>query len=338
MSRVLSSILGALLAITIATGSAVFGQETPGPVSINLREKAVVTKSFIRLGDIAEIEGGPEVLRKRIAEMDVDDLASNEVQAHVCPRSQVQYRLRLAAIPTTYFVLGGASEVAIVLRPEPLSPAKIEEAAREELFRRLPWSRDDLAVQILRPITMTLPALAEDEMAKLDVEPNRPNVGLGHVQMNVVIRVNGEQRLALPVFFNVQLMQEVAVCRRRIDAGEILTETDLIRQHRAIGPNDARVVKPDSLISKKLRRTLQSGQVVVATDIDAGSNGSILIQAHQPVRMTVHLGAIDVVVLGEAIDSGAEGKLIRVRNIDSKAVVTGRVTGPKSVEVESGIR
>jgi flagella basal body P-ring formation protein FlgA len=328
----------ALAMFAFASGGTALGQEASGPVSISLRDKAVVSKCCVRLGEIADLEGGPEILRKRIAEMDVDELSTTESQAHICPRAQVQFRLRLAAIPADYFVLGGAPETAIILRPQPLSAAMIEEAAREELYRRLPWSRDDLSLQLLRPITVTMPAKAEDETLTLDVEPNRPNVGLGHVQMNVAIRVAGEQRLSLPVYFNVQMVQEVAVCRRRIEIGEVLTEADLIRQRRPIGPNDARVVRPDALIGKKLRRAMQTGQVVVATDVDAASNGAFLVQPHQPVRMTVHLGSMDVVAIGEAMEGGADGKLIRVRNIDTKAIVTGRVTGPRAVEVESGVR
>jgi flagella basal body P-ring formation protein FlgA len=323
--------------VAIALDSNCLAQDAPGPVSITLREKAVVSKCCVRLGEIAELDGGPEILRKRMADLDVDELSSTENQAHICPRSQVQFRLRLAAIPVSYFNLGGARDVAIVLRPQSLSPAKIEEAAKEDLYRRLPWSRDDLSVQLLRPISATMPAMAEDEALSLEVEPNRSNAGLGHVQMNVSIRVNGEQRLSLPVYFNVQMVQEVAVCRRNISAGETLTEGDLIRQRRPVGSNDAQVARPDSLIGIRLRRALKTGQIVAANDVDKSSSSALLVQPHQPVRMTVHLGPMDVVAIGEAMEGGPEGKLIRVRNIETKAIVTGRVTGPRTVEVDSGI-
>jgi len=329
----------ALIAIfAIAMERTGVAQDVQGPVSVTLRDKAVVTKSFVRLGEIAELEGGPEILRKRMADLDVDEISSSENQAHICPQAQVQFRLRLAAIPPELFVLGGAREVAIVLRPQLLSPAKIEDAAREDLYRRLPWIRDDLSLRLLRPISVTLPAIAEDESVTLEVEPNRPNVALGHVQMNVAIRVNGEQRLSLPVFFNVQLVQEVAICRRSIAAGEVLMEGDLIRQRRPISANEAQMARPDSLIGKRNRRTMPTGQVVAATDMDQASSGTLLVQPHQSVRMTVHLGPMDVVAIGEAIEGGPEGKLIRVRNIDTKAIVTGRVTGPRTVEVDAGIR
>jgi flagella basal body P-ring formation protein FlgA len=339
MNRISHCIFSTAVILAAAIpGTMCLAQDAPGVVSITLHEKAVVARRVIQLKDIADIEGGPQALRRHIAEMDVDELASNENRNHACPKSQIQFRLRLAAIPPDFFDLAGANEVMIVLQPQAISPARIEDAAREDLLRRLPWSRDDMSVRLLQPVTVAMPALAEDERLTLDIEPNRSNVGLGHVQMNVAIRVNGEKRLTLPVFFDVQMMQEVAVCRRQIDRGETLTEADLIRQRRPVGPSEARAARPDTLIGKKCRRSMRPGQTVLATDLDESSSGPLLVQPHQPVRMTVHLGSMDVVALGEAMEGGGQGKIIHVRNIDTKAIVTGRVTGPKTVEVESGIR
>jgi flagella basal body P-ring formation protein FlgA len=54
------------------------------------------------------------------------------------------------------------------------------------------------------------------------------------------------------------------------------------------------------------------------------------------VKIQVVSGALTVTVLGEAQQDGRLGQNVLVQNVDSKKVLTARVTGPGVVEVELG--
>jgi hypothetical protein len=63
---------------------------------------------------------------------------------------------------------------------------------------------------------------------------------------------------------------------------------------------------------------------------------AVLVRALQPVTMVVNTGGLRVSAVGEALQDGKPGQLIKVRNPDSKKVVTGTVVGANEVEVAVG--
>src|SRR5260221_2291451 len=179
---------GYLLAAALLLLAGAARAENPlQPVSIVLRDRAVVARRCVRLGDVADLQGGPEALRRQLADVDVDDLPATEAQARACSRTQIQYRLRLAGIPVALFNVSGSREVLIVPDRRPLSAPRVVESAREELLRRLPWQREELSVSLAQPITVVLPTAAEDESIELEAEPHRPITRPGNIPINVAI-------------------------------------------------------------------------------------------------------------------------------------------------------
>ncbi len=268
--------------------------------------------------------------------MDIDELPVAKQSRTITP-TQVRYRMRLAGFPPRSFNVGGAAQVLVVSERKPITVNQIIEAAKVAACRRLAWPREDLSFRLIQPISATLPAIADDEKLTLEAEPSRPEIGPGRVQMNVTIRIEGEKRLSLPVFLEVDLVQEVARCRRQIGPNETLREADLIRDRLAVNSNQAQPPRLEALIGKRVRRSLVAGQVVAASYVQdsAVAGNATSVHAGQTVRMVFHAGAIDVVALGEAMQSGAVGQTIRVRNADSKRIVSGRVAGPKTVEIDA---
>jgi hypothetical protein len=64
------------------------------------------------------------------------------------------------------------------------------------------------------------------------------------------------------------------------------------------------------------------------------SDAPPVVKTRDRVRLLAHVGPVNVVVAGEALQDGRMGQSIRVRNIDSNKIILGRVTGPGLVEVE----
>lgn len=64
----------------------------------------------------------------------------------------------------------------------------------------------------------------------------------------------------------------------------------------------------------------------------------VLVKPRQRVTMTTKVGGAEVRAVGEAVDEGRLGQIIRLKNIDSLKVLTGTVVGPNAVEIDSGGR
>jgi hypothetical protein len=171
-------------------------------VTLELRERAVVSRKHVRISDIADISGGTDAFRQMIQQLDIDELPPSG-KTRSCSRAQVAFRLRLAGISAEQFIITGATSTAIVPERRAIPVVEVEEAARQAVLRLLPrepgWD-----IRLVRPIAASMPELAEDEALQIDAQPLQQLRGPGRVQVNVTIRVDGEHRLSLPVYFEVR--------------------------------------------------------------------------------------------------------------------------------------
>jgi Chaperone for flagella basal body P-ring formation len=71
-----------------------------------------------------------------------------------------------------------------------------------------------------------------------------------------------------------------------------------------------------------------------AAEMDAEAEHPILIKGHDLVRLVARIGDIRVMARAEALQEGRAGEVIRVRNIDSDKIVSGRVAEAGVVEVD----
>jgi flagella basal body P-ring formation protein FlgA len=59
-----------------------------------------------------------------------------------------------------------------------------------------------------------------------------------------------------------------------------------------------------------------------------------MVARGQRVTMVALGRGIRVSAVGEALAAGRQGETIRIKNLDSNKVVTGRVSGPQTVQME----
>ena len=129
-----------------------------------------------------------------------------------------------------------------------------------------------------------------------------------------------EIRVAAPV---VQLA-------RSVETGAVLTDADLLVAVRDVGsvplcPLPGR----EEVTGSKAVRDMQPGDVISAAMLRAQP----LVRSGDTVRTRVRFGAVEVIGVAVAQQSGARHDRIRLINPDSKRTFTGRVTGAGEVEV-----
>ena len=68
------------------------------------------------------------------------------------------------------------------------------------------------------------------------------------------------------------------------------------------------------------------------------AKGEVLVRRNKSVVMRIAGNCFQVTALGQALEDGREGDLIRVRNADSKRVVVAKVTDDGTVQPVFGER
>lgn len=126
----------------------------------------------------------------------------------------------------------------------------------------------------------------------------------------------------------------VPVARVTIYPGDRIDESMLDERSFSIGavPEGAVVESKSALIGKVARRTLLPGRPIVPIAID----NPRLVAIGAQVKIVFVENGLVITAYGAAMQAGAIGDLIRVRNQDSGLIVSGRIQPDGSIRVSEG--
>lgn len=125
---------------------------------------------------------------------------------------------------------------------------------------------------------------------------------------------------------------ELPVAGRRIGAGQRLKARDLtIRRLPAEQVARDAVLDAGELIGMVARRSLESGKPIALGSVEP----PILVPRNSGVVISLTLPNMTLTAQGRALESGARGDMIRVRNSHSRMTVDAIVTGPGRVTVQT---
>lgn len=180
-------LIRSLLPLLLLASSAVAAD----PVSITLLPKPAGTDGVVSIGQAVKLSGGTAATREKMAKLDL--IERSDVES--ISRKLIRYRLRLAGYAEADFTFNdGVANGAL------LSAESVEEAAKQELIRRLGTAPDEVFVDVVKPVVVKLPAVTASDTVELTATPVGGTVKLGRTQVDVTIKVNGERKLTLPVF------------------------------------------------------------------------------------------------------------------------------------------
>jgi flagella basal body P-ring formation protein FlgA len=300
-----------------------------GIVVVTLRPTARVDAPCVLVSAVASVQGTSAALRQRIAGLDLVEIAEGH-RAAVVSREQVSYRIRLAGIDANAFRVTGAKETLVSLVRSALSAEAVLAAAKEQLLSQLP-RRQEAVLRPVVPIAVPRLQLADSDEVALAAEVVSSGLAGSPARVEVTVFVNGERRRVVPVLLEVRFLQSVPVAKVRIERGQAVSP-DVFQLEPRPADEAARAVRPESLGGKRARRTILAGQVLTAADIESPEE-EVLVKPRDMVKLVARVGSMRVVAVGEALQEGRAGQMVRVRNVDSNKVVTGRVVERLVVEV-----
>ncbi len=178
------------------------------PVCVTLLPKPTGTDGVVTVGQAAKLTGGTASAREKMAKLDLVERTDTESIS----RKLVRNRLRLAGFADADFTFADATPNGTMLTAE-----TVEEAAKQELFRRLGSTPADAYVDVLKSVVVKLPATTATDVVELTAVPAGGAVKFGRTQMDVTIKVNGERKLTLPVFLQASLAAVPANAEKATD-------------------------------------------------------------------------------------------------------------------------
>lgn len=302
-------------------------------LTVTLKPTATATGTAVVVSDVASLQGGTTDQVRRVGALDLADTppAGKNV---VLPRAEVAFRLQLAGLDKRLFRVEGADKVTVSAAGGGITEARVVDAARQCLVGRLPWPAETVHIQVARSPRLPQLVIQADDQVRLEGEMRSSGSLVGRIFVDVAVIVNGQRRAQVPVGLDIKLSQQLAVATRRIEAGEALTKDNLKQTPRTVDPSGNYALFPDCVAGKRAKRMIPAGQYLTKMDLDrVETDHPILVKQRDLVKIVARIGPMRVIALGEALQDGSSGQLIRVRNVDSKNIIMGQVVDRSRVEV-----
>ncbi len=164
--------------------------------------------------------------------------------------------------------------------------------------------------------------------APLEAFRNHANRNSG--RSTIGVRCTGTTPWTIYVSARINSYMEVYRLSRSLHRGQRVQEADLVRVEANVGRlGHGYFTESDRIIGMELRRAAGEGEIVTPSLLTAPE----LIRRGQTVTVLAETATTHVSMQGEALDSGALGDRIRIRNPRSEQVVEGEIIGDSRVRI-----
>ena len=151
-------------------------------------------------------------------------------------------------------------------------------------------------------------------------------------QANLLLK-EGDRNLA-PIIISgrYEELSEIPVLKRPIKSNEIISEEDIeISKQPANHLQKNTITDIRELIGKSPKRIISQNRPIRQDEISKPA----IINKNARVTIIYKSRNLEIRTVGEAMDNGAKGDVIRVKNITSKAVISATVESGEVVRVSS---
>jgi flagella basal body P-ring formation protein FlgA len=296
--------------------------DQPDPKRPTLKAEATITGDIVRIGDLIEHAG----IVAKVPIFRAPDLGfTGTVSADTVIEAVRKHAL--VGIDTA-----GLREVVVTRASRTIDAKEIEDVVARALSSQFDLGPSkDIAVKFVRE----LHAVHVDPSVKGGARVARINfdVRSGRFDAALEFPADAGNRNIVQVSGRAIATMEIATVARAVERGGVLKDADVLieRRPRTEAGRDI-VTRRDQVIGLAARNSLQPGRPLRASDLVKPN----LVQRNETVTLTYEVPGIVLTVRGKAIDGGAEGDVISVRNEQSKRTVQGVIAGPGRVVVTTG--
>jgi flagellar basal body P-ring formation protein FlgA len=193
---------------------------------------------------------------------------------------------------------------------------------------RMPWKNNDVTIgDITFDDNIALPS----GRLTYRIEPTPHEDYIGRTILGLRLFVDGKPVRKLWVKATITVMAKVVTVIRPLGKYQHIQPADLAMEHRdltklpadtvlslkdAVGNRTTRMIYPHTVLESKM---MTSPPLVRRGDI---------------VKIIARSGPMIITATGLAKQQGSKGEMVHVANTDSRRVITARVTGPGTVEVD----
>lgn len=208
---------------------------------------------------------------------------------------------------------------------QPLASDAVADAVRAALAATGGTADYDVDLADFSP--PTVPADTKPGLLVSQLEQDRNS---GRFAALLTVSVDGMKPITQRIAGRAEPMIEAPVSVGRLARDAIIHAEDLRMARVGSAPSDQDVARsPGQIIGMQLLRPIGPGQKLLLSDLTRPP----LVRKGELVQAELNAGSLSVAGQVMAVDSGAEGEVVRVQNISSRLFLFARVVGAGRVQV-----
>jgi len=151
-------------------------------------------------------------------------------------------------------------------------------------------------------------------------------------QANLLLKTDDKNLAPIALAGRYEEIVQIPVLKRTVKSDEIISEEDIIIDNQTSNRIRNNTIKDiGELVGKSPKRTISGGRPIRIDEIAA----PIAIKKGSRVTLLYQSGNLAIKTIGEAMENGSKGDLIKVKNIASKSILQGKVESPDIVRITS---
>ncbi len=313
-ARLLTSVLCcvAMLVGGILTEQTSCGQE------IHLRRSANIAGSLVRLGDIADIQGGPAADQVALQQW---VLAPYSEEHSIWSAREIREELTAAGWNLLYWEVTGANQVQLI------GPDSAAEARERQRKLAAVHGRVQQASSARTPPT-------PDPAAFATTHPSAQRTGVVQAQWQeeLLEQADPYQASSLNSLQRPKTTSTVWAFRQDMSRGQVVTEADIEQTTIARSLPSQAVLDANQIIGQALRSTVQAGRPILSNQLEPVKH----VQRGKEVTLVSRAGPIEVSTNARSLADATLGQSVTVESLDRKRQFLGQVVGFNIVQVVGG--
>ena len=290
-------------------------------LTVSLQPETSVRGSEILLGDIASVTGSDqEIERAQQISLGAAPLAGTTRSVR---RNQIEWRL--AENRFKDFVVTGPAIVTIARATRSLGGSELAKVAKDAL--REAWG--DLGSQLeIVPVTPEPTISVPEGDIEISARPTGAQIGSMRAVL-LTITVDGNAIRQLTLRYRLHLETDVAATTCSLSPRDAITPANWSVQCCDIAGLSGRPLKPSEIEGSRMKRAVSAGTVLTTDNTEPIP----LVVRRGRVLVIVRVGAITLTCEGVALQDGAAGDTIQVRNPSTNQTFQARVTDTGTAEI-----
>jgi flagellar basal body P-ring formation protein FlgA len=204
----------------------------------------------------------------------------------------------------------------------------LNKAVNEYVENNMPWTAGTMKLEVLTNLTdITLP----EGKLLWKMDSKRDEAFIGDTYLLLKLYSNGTLQREENIRVRIEVQRELVVSTKSLGKDSIINASDVILQKkwvRSIPINS--ISNMDDVVGKSITVTVRPNTEIMRNMVKE----VMAVKRGKLVQIFLDSGVMKITTTGLSEEDGAEGSMIKVRNLTSNKIIYARVIGDAKVRID----